>query len=338
VGRFQSFGEESEQFRTGKPEPLRNRLAREVRARPDLPILYEVGIGVVAGLIAVAIRLALPLKPNQLPTLPAVVVLAIVTTFVGRWAGIATAVVGGLLSWYFLFSPFTWSLSHDAWIPILAFAVIATVIITTAHLYRSTARLSHERDMARLQTQADDAELFAREMAHRLKNALAIVQAIAFQTIGTATEDATKFAGRLKALADANDLLNEHVDTPSASVRQVIENALHPFRDFTGRFEIDDVESAIPAQQVVSLALALHELATNAMKYGALSEPDGRVSIGLLDQGDRVTMTWKEHGGPAVVAPLKAGFGSRLLRRSGMSTQLDFEPDGLRCVIGLRKV
>lgn len=337
MGRVPSFDEEIQQQVEAGPGPLRKRLAREVRARPDLPIFVEILIGVLSALVAVGIRLALPLAPTQVPTLPVVVMLAIVTTFVGRWAGIATAVVGGLLSWYLLFTPQSWSLANGAWVPLIAFAVIATVIITTAHLYRSTARLSHEREVARLQAQADNAELFAREMAHRMKNALAIVQAIAFQTIGTGTEDATKFAGRLKALADANDLLNEHVDRPSASLNDVIDSALSPFRDVSSRFDIDGLDTAIPAQQVVSLALALHELATNAVKYGALSKPEGRVLIRLEDLGERVTMTWKEHDGPAVAAPTKAGFGSRLLRRSGMSAKLSFEGDGLRCVMGVRK-
>jgi two-component sensor histidine kinase len=161
---------------------------------------------------------------------------------------------------------------------------------------------------------------------------------MAFQTIGTATEDAAKFAGRLKALADANDLLNEHVDRPSANLTEVIATALSPFGEAGGRFKVDEVETAIPAQQVVSLALALHELATNAVKYGALSEPRGHVTIGLEDGGEQVTMAWKEHDGPVVSAPPKTGFGTRLLRRSGMNAKLDFEPDGLRCVMAIRKV
>jgi len=337
VGRIQSFADATPAEGSGKLEKLRRRLSEEVRTSPGRSILSEVGIGLLGGLLAVAVRYFLPLRPDQLPTLPVVVMLAIVTTFVGMWAGIATAVVGGLLSWYLFFNPFSWSLSDGTAIPLLGFAVIATVIITTAHLFRSTARHSHERELARVQAQADNAELFAREMAHRMKNALAIVQAIAFQTIGTANEDATKFAGRLKALADANDLLNEHVEMPSANLTDVIEAAVGPFHDVAQKFDLEIAEATIPAQQVVSLAMALHELATNAIKYGSLSGSEGRVAIKLRDEGDHLTMTWKERDGPSVKEPRTSGFGTRLLRRSGMNTRLFFEEDGLRCSMTIRK-
>lgn len=290
----------------------------------------------LGGLLAVLVRLSLPLAPQQLPTLPVVVTLAVITTFVGLRAGVATAVVGGVLSWYFFFNPYSWSLANQAWIPLLGFTVIATVIITTAQMYRSTARASHERDLRRLQAEADTAQLFAREMAHRLKNALTIVQSLAFQTIGTSSEEAAKFAGRLKALAEANELLNEHIDRPCATVTEVIQAALMPF-GLRRRFDVTSVQAAIPSQQVVALALALHELTTNAVKYGALSGSTGRVTINVVEAGQHLHLTWKEHGGPVVQQPTGAGFGTRLLQRSGVNTELAFETDGLRCSMGLRR-
>lgn len=291
----------------------------------------------MAGGAAVAVRFLLPLRPEQLPTLPLVVTLAIVTTFVGARAGVITALVGGLLSSYLFFNPDSWSLAQDAWVPILGYTVISIVIITTAHLYRSSERARHETELARFQRQAENSELFAREMAHRLKNALTIVQSIAFQTIGTETVEAAKFAGRLRALAEANELLNEDVATPTATVRDVIEAALSPFGRDKGRFDLRIVDARIPSQQVVSLALATHELATNATKYGALSHARGHVQIDVEDLGSKLQLTWKEHDGPPVVPATEQGFGTRLLRRSGMGTDVSFEPDGLRCTMGLRK-
>lgn len=317
--------------------PLRDRLAREVSARPERSIWAEAAVGLFAALAAVAFRYVLPLRPEQMPTLPLVVTLAIVTTFVGIWAGVTTVIVGGLLSWYFFFHPFTWSLDHGAWVPLVSFAVISTVIVTTSHLYRSSERLRHDTELARFQRQAENAELFAREMAHRLKNALTIVQSIAFQTIGTETVEAAKFAGRLRTLAEANELLNEHIETPTASVRDVVEAALSPFEGEKERFYLSVPEARIPAQQVVSLALAIHELATNATKYGALSSADGRVEISVQDRGNQLQLDWKEHDGPPVVPTTEQGFGTRLLRRSSMGTKIEFEPDGLRCTMALRK-
>jgi two-component sensor histidine kinase len=300
-------------------------------------MFLEVLSGLLAATVAVAVRWILPLGPHQLPTITLVVALAVVTTFVGVRSGIVTAIVGGLASWYLFFNPYSWSLANEAWIPLAGFATIATVIISTAHLYRRSERLSRAKDVALLEERAANAELFAREMAHRLKNALAVVQSIAFQTIGPEVPEAGKFAGRLKALADANELLNEHVNEPTANVSDVVNAALRPFDPASTSFRIDCVDATLPASQVVSLALALHELATNAIKYGALFTTSGRVHLTIAEAGDRLRLTWQEHGGPPVHPPQRSGFGTRLLRRSGEDVELDFSPEGVRCSFAILK-
>jgi len=314
------------------------RASLNIHAYPTRSALVEVVIGAFAAFVAIGIRYSLPLQPIQIPTLTVVIALALVTTFVGIIAGITTAVTGGLLAWCLFFNePFSWSLANGAWVPALAYVVIATVIVTTSYLYRSSEQARHEREVAILRSEASTANLFAREMAHRLKNALTIVQSIAFQTIGVETVEAGKFAGRLKALADANELLTEHVEMPTAKVAQVIEAAVKPFGGVGSRIRLDSVDAAIPAQQVVSLALAIHELATNASKYGALSSPDGWVEIRAEDGRDRLVVSWTEHDGPPVMTPEAQGFGTRLLRRAGMNAKLDFAPDGVRCSIRIHK-
>ncbi len=318
--------------------PIPSLLSQAIGRGGERSRASEIAVGAVAALVAVAIRYFLPLTPVQLPVLTVVVTLAVVTAFVGTLAGVTTAIVGGLLSWYFFFNPQSWSLQNQAWIPLLGFATTATVIILTASRYRSSERLRYQAEVERLQTQAADAELFAREMAHRLKNALTIVQSIAFQTIGSDNPDARKFAGRLRALADANELLSEHIQQPTAPIADVIHAALSAFEDERARFAVHSIDASISAQQVVALALAIHELATNATKYGSLSGRNGLVTIEVEDADDRWRMTWKESGGPKVHQPERAGFGTRLLRRSGMNTRLDFEPDGVRCTMGIRKI
>jgi two-component sensor histidine kinase len=300
-------------------------------------LAQDVLIGLVVALVAVAIRWSLPLGPQQVPTITVVVSLAVVTTVVGARAGIVTAVVGGLLSWYLFFNAYSWSLAQDAWIPLVGFAVIATVIVTTSHLYRRSERRLHAQDLEILEERTANAELFAREMAHRLKNALAIVQSVAFQTFGSDLPEAHKFAARLKALADANELLSEQVDEPTASAERVVWAALQPFGRASVTLDIGAADTTIPARQVVTLALALHELATNAVKYGALSTPGGHVLLRLEDAGEVLRFTWKERGGPPVIPPGKEGFGTRLLRRMASRTEIEFEPDGLRCSFALRK-
>lgn len=318
-------------------EQFRRRVIGHLRARPRRSAIVQIAIGAIAALAAAGVRYLLPLDPTQIPTLTVVVALAIVTTFVGIVAGVTTAIVGGLASWYLFFTPLSWSLGHGAWLPIVGYTVIASVIVTTSYLYRRSERRHHEDELERLRSEADTANLFAREIAHRLKNALTIVQSIAFQTLGVDAAEASKFAGRLKALADANELLTEHVQTPTAMVRDVLIATLEPFEGEAQRVRIECVEAAIPAQQVVSLALAIHELATNASKYGALSAADGWVQVDVDDLGERLCLTWAEHDGPPVSQPERQGFGTRLLRRAGMNTKLEFQPDGLRCSIGIRK-
>lgn len=251
-------------------------------------------------------------------------------------AGITAAIVGGLLSWRLFFTPSGWDLSRDSLIPLAAFAVLAAVIVTTSHLYRLSEQRHHDAQLAAVRRQAQAAELFAREMAHRLKNALAIVQSIAVQTLGEGP-NTSKFAGRLKALADAHDLLSEHVERPTANVADVIDATLKPFADGGERVRVDSADARIAAQQVVSLALVVHELCTNASKYGALSHGSGWVSLKVDDAGDRIRLVWKEHDGPQVSPPAERGFGTRLLQRVGSNTELAFEPDGVRCCLYLRK-
>jgi two-component sensor histidine kinase len=293
-------------------------------------------LGGAAGLAAVALRLALPLSPQQLPTITVVVTLALVTTFVGLWAGVSTALIGGLLCWYLLFNPTSWSLANEAAVPLLGFAIIATTIISTASLYRGSERRWHAKLVSEADQKADEAVLFAREMAHRLKNALAIVQSMSFQTIGREDPKAVEFAARLRTLAEANELLTEHVSKPVANVRDVVKTALTPFQDAT-RLESHLVDANLPDSQVINLALALHELGTNATKYGAWSAHGGKVSLLVQDTGNTLRLTWIEEGGPRVRKPETTGFGSRLLQRAGKNATLLFEPGGVEYSVELRK-
>jgi two-component sensor histidine kinase len=337
--------------RSGKHRPVSDRQARpdpySSRAQGgDSPSylpgpkrfgLVQIPIGTVAGLLAVAVRFSMPLSPVQLPTLTVVVATALTSTFIGLTAGITTALVGGLLSWYLFFTPFTWDLTWEGAVPLLGFFVIAAVIIATSHLYRLSEQRHHRAQIETMRRQAESADLFAREMAHRLKNALAIVQSIAFQTLGGETAQTGKFSARLKALADTHDLLSEHVEKPTADVADVVQVALRPFADGDQRLRVDSAPISIAGQQAVSLALALHELGTNASKYGAWSGPNGRVSVRIEEAGDRIRLTWQEQDGPPVQPPTSSGFGTKLLERVGSEAQFRFDPNGLSCSFALRK-
>jgi two-component sensor histidine kinase/PAS domain-containing protein len=183
--------------------------------------------------------------------------------------------------------------------------------------------------------------LLINELNHRVKNTLATVQSIAAQTL-RATPDPAKareaFDARLVALATAHDLLTAQ-SWRGARLTDVVAQAIAAF-ETAGEPQISHTGPPVwvNAHDALALSLALHELATNAAKYGALSGPEGRVVIQWTLVRSELTFTWTEQGGPPVAPPSRSGFGSRLLRRSlahdlhGEVT-LVFAPEGVRCTI-----
>jgi len=274
---------------------------------------------------------------DVLPFFLLVIAVCLVTVQAGLVGGITTMIAGGLLTWYYMLPAFgSFRMEGATAYALLGYFAITGVILATSQLYRLSEKERQAVALELARQEAAHQRLFAREMSHRLKNAMAIVQAMASQTFSRDTPEVGKFNGRLMALADAHNLLNEHVKQPTASVTEVIETAIQPFKDTSDRFRISGPDTPLPDQQVVSLAIALHELGTNAVKYGALGKDDGWVSIDWSEANGKVVIDWKEHDGPVVKAPAVKGFGSRLLARAAMGTELKFEPDGLRCTITAR--
>jgi PAS domain S-box-containing protein len=185
---------------------------------------------------------------------------------------------------------------------------------------------------------AEAQRLLVRELNHRVKNSLSVVQAIAGQTFraGIPHEQAlAAFNGRLGALAAANEIAVQG-DRAELGLRTLIEQIVAPYRDaHNDPFDIVCGAEQIPGELSSRVALALHELCTNAAKYGALSVPAGRVLIRCREADETVTLSWKETGGPQVEPVSETGFGTRLLTRilarDFLALDLVFEPDGLRC-------
>jgi len=299
--------------------------------------LLNVALGLLAAQASVLLRFWLNIPIDVLPFFLVVIAVCLITVQAGLVGGFTTMVAGGLLTWYYLLDPSgTWTLDSADEYALLGYFSVSGVILATSQLYRLSEQKRQAVALELARQEARHQTLFAREMSHRLKNAMAIVQAMATQTFSRDTPEVDKFNGRLMALADAHNLLNEHVKQPTASVSEVVETAIRPFRDHSDRFRVSGPETPLPDQQVVSLAIALHELGTNAVKYGALKSDKGWVSIDWSDAGHRLRLDWKEHDGPPVKAPSTKGFGSRLLARAAMGTELKFEPDGLRCIFTSR--
>jgi PAS domain S-box-containing protein len=186
-------------------------------------------------------------------------------------------------------------------------------------------------------------ELLLNESQHRIKNTLATVQAIAGQTLrNTPRAEREAFEARLHALGKAHDLLTSD-NWDQAPLRELVDHAVKPFGSGEDRrFIIEGPGIALSARTSLMLTLCLHELATNAAKYGALSNGTGQVHIAWqpIDNAGqrRVRLSWWETGGPPVKTPSHKGFGSLLIESSFASegaSSIEFLPGGLRCVLEL---
>jgi two-component system CheB/CheR fusion protein len=186
-------------------------------------------------------------------------------------------------------------------------------------------------------------DLLVRELSHRVRNTLATVQAIAAKGLGqSSTLEAfrTAFEGRLLALARSQELLTSH-NWSGAEIGELLREALgaHAAND-DGRIAASGPKVILPAQPSMALLLVFHELTTNAIKHGALSQAGGRVAVTWqLEDGDGgswVRLRWVETGGPPVASPSHRGFGTTLIEQGapyelGGSATLDFRKTGVCC-------
>ena len=184
----------------------------------------------------------------------------------------------------------------------------------------------------KMRAQADLA-LVNRELGHRLKNTLGLVQAIAAQTLRDATEPEAMeaFSSRIAALGHAHDILLRQ-NWSTALLYQVAAASVEP-HDALGQVAIDGPDLQIGSRAAVALSLMLHELATNAVKYGALSTPDGQVRLSWRIAGDDLHLCWQETGGPAATEPSRTGFGSRLIDMGlggGSKVERHYDAAGLK--------
>jgi two-component sensor histidine kinase len=183
-------------------------------------------------------------------------------------------------------------------------------------------------------------DLLMHELGHRVKNTLSITISIANQMFRNTPDERDAFAARLTALSGAYDLLLAD-DWTSADIGAVVEQTLTPHVHSRDQIEASGPLVGLPAQLVLALSLVLHELATNAVKYGSLSTEAGRLIVNwelMPEASNLVVMTWREEGGPPVTPPTRRGFGSKLLVRafqSQFNSRIDFDyaAEGLRCRI-----
>ena len=196
------------------------------------------------------------------------------------------------------------------------------------------------RDITDRKQAQEQQKLLLNEMKHRIKNSFATIQAIAAQTLNQHAQERDAFIARLHALDSAHDLLTTE-KWQRAPVRAIVSRALEPFQQHLGeRIVIDGPDDLwLESAMSVAVALAVHELATNAVKYGSLSNGGGRVSVAWArnSEANRVKLVWQESGGPEVSAPKQKGFGSHLIERAFRGqlggAELVFDPHGVHCTL-----
>jgi len=197
------------------------------------------------------------------------------------------------------------------------------------------------RDVTERKRHEQHLQLLINELNHRVKNSLAMVQSITRQTFRNAQniiDAGEKIEERLLALAGAHDVLTRE-NWHSADIHDLVQATADLHGEGGQRFDIQGEPVRLDPRRALALAMALHELGTNAVKHGALSGPDGRVRVEWgqrqVDGEDVIELEWQERDGPPVQPPAQRGFGSRLLERGlkhdlGGDVELTFEPEGLR--------
>lgn len=197
------------------------------------------------------------------------------------------------------------------------------------------------RDVTDQRAFDEQQQLLINELNHRVKNTLALVQGLALQSFKqrrTVAEGQDIFQARLGMLAAGHDLLTRE-KWEGATVGALVDDATAPYADPPGRILANGDPVVLTPQAAISLGMALHELGTNAAKYGALSCPEGRITINwTLGQDRTFTFLWQETGGPAVSPPTRQGFGLRMIEQALSSdlngkVSVDFAPDGITCRI-----
>ncbi len=201
---------------------------------------------------------------------------------------------------------------------------------------RPLGLLSISRDVTARRAFDERRELLIHELNHRVKNTLALVQALAQQSFrpdADASSAPANFEGRLRTLAAAHDLLTRE-QWEGVTMAELVRAATAPLS--TDRITAAGDAMTLTPKAAVALAMAIHELGTNAIKYGALSDDDGRVDIAWKAEPDGFVLDWRERDGPSVVTPERRGFGVRMIERVlasdiGGKVTIEFADSGLRC-------
>jgi two-component sensor histidine kinase len=260
-----------------------------------------------------------PLLPPGVP-FPTFWVAADIATIVAGWrAGALTVAMGALMGWFFWMEPrFSFGLPPGGAFVIALFVVLAGLQVFLAELMREA--------LLRAQRMREERDLVVRELVHRIRNHFALFNSIAMQTLRTSRDlpaASEALQGRLKALMMGLDIA-AMTDAHAFELSELVNKVVLPLAPTPQRLLMETVSAQVPPEHVHAVALVLHELGTNAIKYGAWSGHDGVVRVGIAHEGDKVRLQWTEEG---VCHPgTGSGFGSILIARAIPDAHVDVQP------------
>lgn len=220
-------------------------------------------------------------------------------------------------------------------------ALLTLSLIAAVSLISRSARAEAEAAQAEALGEARDrADLLARELNHRVKNLFAVVLAIVKLSARDAPEAkpvTNAIADRIQALLKAHEVSQGELDRPEVSLATLIETTLAPYRSPTLTAALTGPEILLPVRTITPLGLVLHELTTNAVKYGAWTQPGGKIAIDWAREGDEIVLDWREQDGRTASEPTRQGFGGMLMtsaaRQLGGSIERRFPPAGAQIAI-----
>jgi two-component sensor histidine kinase len=248
----------------------------------------------------------------------------------GLSAGVTALVLGGLVGWLWFEPslPFVSQSIAEQVIGLVLYGLSSSFIVWAAEHYR--------RVIGRLDEEQHYRRLVVDELNHRLRNKLATVHAVVRHELKAHDAIRDRIIGRLRALAAADELL-ARADGNAVDIGEILRAELEPYDET--RIAVSGDRIRVPPKPAAMLALVFHELATNAAKYGALAGSEGRVSISSSQTANMLRIEWSEADGPAVITPVRQGFGTKLFSRAldpfHGTVETEFRPAGLQCTITL---
>jgi len=292
------------------------------------PKAFAFALACVAAATAVHVVIGL-VRPDTVVFAPYYAA-TLVATLVGASAAGSFAMLSGGAIAYLFFAPPEWRFA------LLRLDLVNWALYGTSSAVIIWAAVSYRGLVQRLREEQHQRQLLNGELAHRLRNTLANVQTILNQSLAGERELREKINARLTALAATNDLL-VFSGWRTASLNDILAGEFRPYDPARVAWRGEEIQC--PAEAATMLALMIHELATNAAKYGALSRPDGRIDIAWHREDRMLVLDWVESGDLEVVPPKRQGFGTRLLNSAARgfngTVETKFLPHGFCCKISL---